>query len=215
MIRWLLPTGTHFFFLQDAQQLGLQFQRQFADFVEEDCAAIGGLKQSLLRFQRSGEGSLFVAEQLAFDQRGHQRSAVDRDERTVGKGSAEVHGAGDQFLAGSAFAVDEHWSPRIFQARDHAQHVLNLGGRSDDAVHRGFRVHALAQKLVFFDQADFFRHAPQEQTQFLQRRERLGDVVVGAELHGLDSGFDRAVAGHQRDFGARQKLLYLLQKLQA
>ena len=41
----------HFFFLQNAQQLGLQLERQFADFVEEDGAAVGGLEQSLLGFR--------------------------------------------------------------------------------------------------------------------------------------------------------------------
>ncbi len=35
---------SNFFFLQDAEQLGLQFQRQFSDFVEKDGAAIGGLE---------------------------------------------------------------------------------------------------------------------------------------------------------------------------
>ena len=81
-------------------------------------------------------------------------------------------------------------------------------------MHRGFRIHALAQKFVFLDQANFLRHAPQEQPQLFQRRKRLGDVVVGAKLHGLHRGFDRAVSGHERNLGARQKLFYLLQKLQ-
>ena len=39
----------NFFFLQNAQQLGLHLQRQFADFIEENRAAIGRLKQSRLR----------------------------------------------------------------------------------------------------------------------------------------------------------------------
>ena len=102
-----------------------------------------------------------------------------------------------------------------FRRDDHAQNFLNLGGGADDAVHRGFRIHALAQEFVFLDQADFLRHAPQEQPQFFERRKRLGDVVVGAQLHGLHGGFDRAVSGHERDFGARQKLLHFLQKFQA
>ena len=72
--------GTHFFFLQHSQQLGLQFQGKFANFIKEDGAAISRLKQSLLGFQRAGEGSLFVAEEFAFDERGHQRSAVNRHE---------------------------------------------------------------------------------------------------------------------------------------
>ena len=153
---------THFFFLQYAQQFGLQFQRQFADFVEKDRAAIGGLEQSLLRFQGSGECSLFIAEEFAFDQRGHERSAIDGDKGTVGESSAEMHGAGYQFFAGPAFAVDEDRRARVFQPRNHAQHFLNLGGRADDAVDRGFRIRTLTKKFVFLDQADLFRHAAQE-----------------------------------------------------
>ena len=81
-------------------------------------------------------------------------------------------------------------------------------------MHRGFRIHALAQKFVFFHQANFVRHPSQKQAQFLQRREWLRDVVVGAQLHGLHGGFNGSMAGHERNLGARQKLFYLFQKLQ-
>ena len=82
-------------------------------------------------------------------------------------------------------------------------------------MYRSFRIHPLAQKFVFLHQPNFIGHAPQEQPQFLQWRERLGDVVVGAKFHGLHRGFDGSVTGHERDLGARQKLFYLLQKLKA
>ena len=104
---------TNLFFLQHPQQLGLQLHGQFADFVEEDGAPVGGLEQSLLRFQRSGKSSLFVTKKLALDQRGHQRSAVDGDKRTIAKGPAEMHCPGHQFLARAAFPVDEHGRPCI------------------------------------------------------------------------------------------------------
>ncbi len=169
-------------------------------------------KQSRLRSQSAGEGAFFVAEQFAFDQRGDQRSAVHGHERTVGQSAAEMNGAGDQFLAGSAFAGNQDRSARVLEARDQAQHVLNFGGRTDDAVQGGFGFDAFAEKLILFDQADFFGHAAQEKAQFLERRKRLADVIVGAELHGLHGGFNRAVAGHDRDLDAGKKLLHLLQE---
>ena len=98
--------GTHFFFLQHAQQLGLQFERQFADFIEKNRAGVGRLKQSLLGFQGAGECSLFVTEKLALNQRRHERAAIDGHEGTIGEGSAEMNGAGDQFFSGAAFAGD-------------------------------------------------------------------------------------------------------------
>src|SRR5579883_889609 len=207
--------GADLFFLQDAQQLGLHLERQLPDLVEEQGPAIGRLKQPGARAEGAGEGALLVAEQFAFDQGGNEGAAVDGDEGAAGERSAEVDGAGDQFLAGAAFAGNEHRGASVFEARNHAQHVLDLGGGADDAVELGLGVHAVAQELVFLDQADLFGHATQEQAQFLQRREGFGDVVIGAELHGLHGGLDRAVAGHDRDLGAREHLLDLLQELQA
>ena len=77
------------------------------------------------------------------------------------------------------------------------------------------RVHALAKEFVLLDEADLFRHAAQKQSQLFQWRERFGDVVVSAEFHGLDGGFDRAMPGHQRDLAARQQLLHLFQELES
>jgi hypothetical protein len=49
-----------------------------------------------------------VTEQLRFEERFGDRSAVDLDERTVGTLAQLVDGARDQLLAGSALAGDEH-----------------------------------------------------------------------------------------------------------
>ena len=69
--------------LQHAQQLRLQLERQLADLVEEDRAAVGQLEAAGLRRVRAGEGAALAAEQLALDQRRRQRRAVDDDERPV------------------------------------------------------------------------------------------------------------------------------------
>ena len=66
--------------LQEAQQLDLQRQRDVADLVEEQRAAMGQLDLALGRLDRAGEGALLVAEQLAFEQVLGDRRAVDRDE---------------------------------------------------------------------------------------------------------------------------------------
>ena len=66
--------------LQDAQQLGLHRQREFADFVEKDRAAVGLFESPFPRPVGSGEGPFFVAEQLAFDDAFRQRGAVEGDE---------------------------------------------------------------------------------------------------------------------------------------
>ena len=50
--------------LQRAQQLRLQRERQLADLVEEERAAVGQLHLALLEADRAGERPLLVAEQL-------------------------------------------------------------------------------------------------------------------------------------------------------
>ena len=63
-------------FLQHAQQLGLQLERQLADLVEEQGAAVRHLEAARPIAARAGEGALHVAEQLALEQavRGWPRS---------------------------------------------------------------------------------------------------------------------------------------------
>ena len=65
------------------------------------------------------------------------------------------------------------------RARDHAQHVLNICRGPDDSIKIVFGIDALAQKLIFGDQADFFRHALQEKPH-LFHAERFFNVVVSA-----------------------------------
>ena len=93
--------------LQDAQQFGLQPGSQFADFVEEDRAAVGALELPLLQSDRSGEGAYLMPEELAFEQRFGNSGAVEGHERLARAGAVAVDGTGDQFLAGAALASDQ------------------------------------------------------------------------------------------------------------
>ena len=67
--------------LQDVQQLGLQRRRHLADLVEHDRAVLRELELADARSAGAGEGAALVAEQLALEQVGRQRRAVDLDER--------------------------------------------------------------------------------------------------------------------------------------
>jgi len=55
-------------FLEHAQQLGLQVEREVADLVEEERAPMRQLESSLPRGHRAGECAARVTEQLALDQ---------------------------------------------------------------------------------------------------------------------------------------------------
>ncbi len=68
-------------FLENAQQVGLRFQVDVANLVEENRSAFGDLKFSFLAVLRSGEGAFFVSEEFALEQRFGQGAAVDYDQR--------------------------------------------------------------------------------------------------------------------------------------
>ncbi|MNP36705.1 hypothetical protein D3C76_1301130 [compost metagenome] len=83
----LAPTDPlHFPLLQYAQQLGLQPQRHFRDFIEQQGAAIGLLELARLGGDGTGERALLVTEQGRFEHVVRNRRAVDRHERLAGPG---------------------------------------------------------------------------------------------------------------------------------
>ena len=71
-------------------------------------AAMGLFELARLVFQRAGEGSLDVPEQLAFDQFFRNGGAVDFHERLLGALAVIVQRVGHQFLSRAAFAIDQH-----------------------------------------------------------------------------------------------------------
>ena len=126
-----------------------------------------------------------------------------------------MKGAGHQLFAGSALAGNQDRGARVFETGDEAQDVLNAGGIADDAVDGGLGFGAFAEVEIFFDEANLVGHAAQEEAQIVERSKGLGNVIVGAELHGLDGGFDGAVAGHDGDFDAGVGALGLLQEFES
>jgi hypothetical protein len=94
--------------LQDAQQLGLGVDRELADLVEQEGAAVGHLEPAGAVLGGPGEGAADVAEQLALEQVRGDRGAVEGDERALGAGAPAVDRAGEALLAGAGLAEDQH-----------------------------------------------------------------------------------------------------------
>ncbi len=81
--------------LQNAQQFDLSVLAQFADFIEEERAVTSFFQVSRAALQRSGERSLFIAEEFGLDQRFGNGAAGNRDEPAVlsrGHPANEWHG---------------------------------------------------------------------------------------------------------------------------
>ena len=138
-----------FLLLQNAQQLGLHRERHFADLIEEKRAAIGQLEAAGLVAERAGERAFHVAEEFALEERLGHRGAIDLDHRPVAARAALVDGAGHEFLAGAAFAGDEHGGIGGGDEFDLPEHFSQRRAFADDVASAARRGHFLAQVAVF------------------------------------------------------------------
>src|SRR5512145_1008080 len=96
---------TDFFLLDGAQELGLQFERHFADFIEQKRSFACLDKKSPLVVFRAGKRSFLVAEQFRLQKVSGERRTVDGEKRFLGKVGMIVNKAGDDFLACTAFSL--------------------------------------------------------------------------------------------------------------
>jgi hypothetical protein len=71
------PQPFDFPFLNCAQQLGLKFNRQFANLIQKECATIGRLKAPKPLRDRSSEGTSLMPKEFTFKQRGWKCRAVN------------------------------------------------------------------------------------------------------------------------------------------
>ena len=81
---------------QKAEQLGLERAAHVADFIQEDGAAVGFFDAAEFLFDGAGEGALFMAEKLAFEQVLGNGGAVDADVIVLAALAQAVQGAGDR-----------------------------------------------------------------------------------------------------------------------
>ncbi len=116
----------HLALLEDAQQLRLRHERQVADLVEEQRAAVGQLDPPEPPLVRAGEGSLLVAEDLGLEQRIGNGRAADGLERPRLPTAQVVNGAGGHFLAGARGPEDQHRDVGLGRGADRLEHQQHL-----------------------------------------------------------------------------------------
>jgi hypothetical protein len=114
-----LPVGQH------AQQPRLQVEGHVADLVQEQRAAVGLFEAPAACGLRAGEGTALVAEELASSRSLGMAAVLMATKRPVGTRAVFVQRARHQFLAGAAFAGDEHGDVALAQPADGAEHVLH------------------------------------------------------------------------------------------
>ena len=106
--------------MEGSEQFALKRQRHLTDLIQEECPAVGRLKQSALGIVRAGERPLDMPEQLALKQGLRNRAAVDGDERLERPLAVAVNDARDDLLAGPGFAVQANGGVGV----SHARHLL-------------------------------------------------------------------------------------------
>src|SRR2546429_1202210 len=98
----------HLLLLDHAQKFHLHMHGHLADLVEKNGAGVRRREEAGAGLDGAGEGALHMPEELAFEERLRDRSAVDGNERLSASRAGRVDGPGDQLLAGAALAGDEH-----------------------------------------------------------------------------------------------------------
>ena len=186
--------------LEEAQELDLDRGGELADLVEEQGAAVRGLGVAGLGVDRAGVGALVAAEQLALDEGLGERGGVDLDERAGAARAGVVDRAGQEVLAGAALAEQEDGLVGGGDAAGVGDDAAHRGGLGDDAAEALARVEPAGEgvgprgdRAALDDVADAHPE--------LVHRERLDEVVGGAELHRLDGVLRGRVRGHQHDVG--------------
>src|SRR2546427_10433989 len=94
--------------LEDPEELRLELERDLADLVEEEGAAMGHLEASDLLRDGPGERAPLAAEELALQEPRRDGGAIDLDEGSLTAAASVVDGARDQFLPRAGLAEHEH-----------------------------------------------------------------------------------------------------------
>jgi hypothetical protein len=180
----LAADGFYLPVLYHAEQFGLKGEWHLGDLVEQQCAAVGRLQQSPVRFDGAGEGALLVAEQLAFEERLGDGAAVYRHERLVAAHAVVVYRSGDHLFAGAAAAGDEYAGVG----------AGNFPDEGEDFLHRRSLAHYIVERELLFDLApemghllleDFSLDGVANRSQQSLLAERLADVVERPPPHRL------------------------------
>jgi hypothetical protein len=162
--------------------------------------AVRALEVAAVDTVGAGEAAALVPEQLALDQAGRDRPAVDRQERLLVPAALLVHGLGDELLAGAGLARDGDAGLGLRDPRDQVVDALHVRRGADQGAEAPQLAQLGAQGADLLLQLS---RALEVRQHHLHAREvdRLRQVVRGAALQRVDGGLDARVAGDEDDLG--------------
>ena len=139
----------------------------------------------VLARERAREGAFLVAEQLAVDDVGRDRLAVEREQRPLGAQAGGMDRAGEGFLAGARLADDEDRQAVASGLGGDRQRGAEFGRRADQLLERQGRGELfgngreLASRLAAVGVGG-------ERFEQPFRSDRADEEIRGAGLHRLD-----------------------------
>ena len=123
--------------LDHAQDLFLHPQRDRAELVEHERAAVRLFEAADVGADRARERAGLVAEELRLEQRLGQRGAVDLDDRLLPARRQIMQARCDELLARAALADHEHGLRELRGVRNVLEHRDERGGLADQRTGRG------------------------------------------------------------------------------
>src|SRR3954463_1494099 len=185
--------------LEDAEELRLQIERQFANLVEEERSFLRLLEAARAARGRAGVGALLGSEQLALEELRRNRGAVHRHEAALAT-RRQVERARHALLARARLALDEDEGIGRSDTGDDLAQFRDRGALADQVSWlRQFLAEALA---LFFQIAQGDR--VHERGEEALGRGRFLDEVGGAELQRLRR-FAGGGAARQHHDGRRER----------
>src|SRR5665213_2024198 len=176
-------------------------------------AAVGMLEAALAVGVGAGVRAFHMAEQFVFQNGGREAGAVQDHQPVLAAFAVIMNGAGDQLLAGTVLAQDEHGNIGWRDLPGDAHHLLRRGAVADDALETGGILDLLLKHLVLLLQRRPLGGAVHLGPKMLQIQ-RLFDKAVSPLVHRLHGCRDIPMSRYQHHRRRRVHALRLLQHLQ-
>jgi hypothetical protein len=178
--------------LENPQHLRLESDGHLGDLVEEQRSPMCQLEAAGARRDRAGEGAFLVTEQLALEQPLRDGGGVDGDERAGAADAQVVDRARHQLLPGAALAGDDQRCVGRCHPLDQVVHLAHRGAGADQRAETGAAVERRVEPLGGAPAGETCGDRVERRAQLVVV-ERLGEEVLGTELHRLDGLIDPAV----------------------
>jgi len=138
------------FFLQETQQFQLYFRGYLRNLVEKQGSPFRQFEASRFALVGTGEGSLFMAKEFAFQHIGGQRRANHRYKGTVMILAIEMQCPGHHLLAGSAGALNQYRISGVSHRSDGFEHLLHHPATANDGIRLKAAFGGIAKADAFF-----------------------------------------------------------------